>query len=143
MINRIYNELKKRIEDAGFNEITIEMKVNGDKIIITPCKGYQEGPKNWDNIEYFLLDSQFINLLGEDTLMKVAETIAHYEDYLKESNDGIDSLKAHIREHGEASDWDFISDYHKDLFGHRPHIPHDQIIAWAYSDSRESARYYA
>ena len=136
-VEMIQEELKRRIENAGFEAITIEMKVNGDLITITPC-GY--GKLNWNNIEYFMMDSTKVNMYGWDKLEKVAETIANYEELLKENDEEIESLKEHIRKYGEDSDWDFVSDYHKDLFGHRPHVPTSQIIAWAHSDSKASSR---
>lgn len=141
MINAIQNELAKRIEAAGFEAITITMKVNGDKITITPC-GYVD-IKRWEDIDYFLVDSQILTLCGDDRLEKVAATIADYDKLLEQDAKDLEDLKAHIRKYGENADWDFVSDYHKDIFGHRPHVPHSQIIAWAYSPSKGSSRYFA
>lgn len=141
MINAIEKELAKRIEAAGFKAITISMKVNNDRITITPC-GYVN-IKKWEDIDYFLLDSQKLNLCGDEKLEKIAERIANYDKLLEEDAKALENLKAHIRKYGEKADWDFVSDYHKDIFGHRPHVPHSQIIAWAHSKSKESARYYA
>lgn len=140
MTKRIEKELAKRIEAAGFEAITITMKVNGDRITITPC-GYGD-LNSFDDIDFYLMDSWETNLCGGETLEYVAKTIARYNDILKEDAEGIEQLKAHIRKHGEDSDWDFVSDFHKDLFGHRPHVPNSQVIAWAHSDSKTSARYY-
>lgn len=139
MINAIQRELAKRIEEAGFKEVTITMKINGDEITITPC-GYNI--EKWDDIDYFLLDSQKLNLCGDGKLEKVAATIADYDKLLEEDAKALENLKAHIRKYGENADWDFVSDYHKDIFGHRPHVSHSQIIDWAHSKSKASARYY-
>lgn len=141
--NRIYKELKKRIEAANFEAITVTMNCNGDRITITPCWYGIGAPAKMEDVEYFLVDACMVNLYGDDSLEKVAKTIANYENLLKQADQGIESLKAHIRDYGENSDWDFVSDYHKDLFGHRPHVATSQIIAWAFSDSKDSARYYA
>ena len=58
----------------------------------------------------------------------------------REDEEDIEKLKAYIRDNGFGSDWDSVSDWHKDLFGHRPHVGRDKLIRWAYSDSKESAR---
>lgn len=141
MMNVIEKELVKRIEAAGFEEITITMKVNGDQITITPCY-YGKGTPKWEDIEWFLMDSQETNLCGGETISKVADTIARYEEHLEWDAKALRDLKAHIREHGDDSDWDFVSDYHKEIFGHRPHVSRSQVIAWAHSDSKGSARFY-
>ena len=141
MVTRIKEELERRIEAAGFGAITITMKVNGDHITIKPC-GYPTHIKSWAEIDWFLMDSEVLNLCGSSKLEEVARDIANYEELLKEDAEMLESLKAHIREHGEDSDWDFVSDYHKEIFGHRPHVPTAQIIAWAYSKSTVSARYF-
>lgn len=138
MQERIQKELAKRIEAAGFEAITITMKVNGDEITITPC-GYPR-INGWEDIEFFLIDSQMLNLCGDEKLEKIAEKIANYDKLLEEDARAVEDLKAHIRKYGVNANWDFVSDYHKDLFGHRPHVPHSQIIEWAHSKSKGSAR---
>ena len=141
MMERIKKELAKRIEAAKFGEITITMKVNGDRIRITPCS-YLPKIKSFNDVEYYLMDSCKLNLCGGETLDYVAKTLTRYDELLDEDAKALESLKAHIRKYGEGSDWDFVSDYHKDIFGHRPHVPHSQVIAWANSDSTGSARYF-
>lgn len=137
MMTNTERELRRRIEEAGFEAITVTMKCNGDKVTITPC-GY--GAKSFDDIEYYLLDSPTVNLCGRDTLAEVAEVLLGYADRIREDEEAVEGLKAHIRKYGYESDWDFVSDFHKDLFGHRPHVGADRLIRWAYSDSKESAR---
>lgn len=141
MIEKIKKELEKRFIESGFKSITITMKVNNDKIVINPCC-YKADINSFDDIEWYLMDSQKLNLCGGETLEYIAKTLARYEELLKEDEEGLKSLKEHIRKYRENSDWDFVSDYHKDLFGHRPHVPHSQVIAWAISDSKGSARFY-
>lgn len=133
-------ELRRLIAEAGFEAITVTMKCNGDKVTITPC-GY--GAESFDDIEYYLLDSPTVNLCGRDSLAEVAEVLLGYADRIHEDEEDIERLKAYIRENGGASDWGWVSDYHKDLFGHRPHVGADMLIAWAHSDSKGSARLYA
>lgn len=131
-------ELRRLITEAGFEPITVTMKCNGDRVTITPC-GY--GAESFDDIEYYLLDSPTVNLCGRDSLAEVAEVLLGYADRIREDEEAVEGLKAHIREYGFESDWDFVSDFHKDLFGHRPHVGRDRLIRWAYSDSKGSARF--
>lgn len=142
MQERIQKELERRIKDANFKAITITMKCNNDNVVITPCWYGEETPKDFSEVEYFLVDSGMVNLYGNDTLAEVANTIFRYKELLAETDNGIKDLKNHIRKYGDDSDWDFVSDWHKDLFGHRPHVGKAQIIAWAFSNSENSARYF-
>ena len=138
MMTNTERELRRLIAEAGFETITVTMKCNGDKVTITPC-GY--GAKSFDDIEYYLLDSPTVNLCGRDTLAEVAEVLLGYADRIREDEEDIERLKAYIRDNGFGSDWDSVSDWHKDLFGHRPHVGRDRLIRWAYSDSKGSARF--
>ena len=134
-------ELRRRISEAGFKAITVTMKCNGDEVVITPC-AYGD-INSFDAVEYYLVDSPSVNLCGSRTLDGVAKELLGYADALKQMDVEVEALKKHIRKWGEESDWDFVSDYHKDLFGHRPHVGHSQLIAWANSNSVGSARYFA
>lgn len=136
-MTRTAQELKNRIIAANFQDIEVTMKCNGDTVIISPCC---YGEKSFENIEYFLLYSPSTYLCGSEDIEKVAETLRRYAKILDEDKECVRSLKKYIREHGKDSDWDFVSDYHKDIFGHRPHVGVDRLIAWANSDSLNSAR---
>lgn len=138
MMTNTERELRRLIAEAGFEAITVTMKCNRDKVTITPC-GY--GAESFDDIEFYLLDSPTVNLCGRDSLAEVAEVLLGYADRIREDEEAVEGLKAHIREYGFESDWDFVSDFHKDLFGHRPHVGKDRLIRWAYSDSKGSARF--
>lgn len=141
-MTRTAQELKNRIEAAmakGFKSISVTMKCNGDEVIITPCMEHY-GSTKFEDIGFFLLDSPSTYLCGSESIEKVAETLRKYADILEEDKQCVRSLKEHIRKHGKDSDWDFVSDYHKDIFGHRPHVGVDRLIAWANSDSLNSAR---
>ena len=141
MMERIKKELAERIKAARFESIVITMKVNGDRIRITPCS-YLSEIKSFDDVDFYIMESCKVNLCGGETLDYVAKTLARYNELLDEDAKALESLKAHIRKYGENSDWEFVSDYHKDIFGHRPHVANSQVIAWANSDSTGSARYF-
>lgn len=138
MMTNTERELRRLIAEAGFEAITVTMKYNGDRVTITPC-GYRA--KSFDDIEFYLLDSPTVNLCGRETLDEVAHVLLGYADRIREDEEAVEGLKAHIRKYGYESDWDFVSDFHKDLFGHRPHVGADRLIRWAYSDSKGSARF--
>ena len=140
-MTRTEMELRKRIEANNFEAITVTMKCNGDKVRITPC-GYAPVITSFEAIDFYLVDSPSINLCGDSKLERVAHTLDTYAELLEEDAKEIEQLKAHIRQYGENADWDWVSDWHKDLFGHRPHVGHKQIIAWANSTSSNSARFY-
>lgn len=140
LIEKITAELTKRLEKANFSTIYITMKYNDDVIEITPCCW---GEKNsLETCEYFLMNSTVVNLYGAETLREVATTIANYEHIVKDAQSEIIELKNHIKKYGEKTDWQWVSDWHKDLFGHRPHVSTNQIIRWANSPSMESARFF-
>lgn len=138
-MTRIEAELRRRFEVSGYQPITIIMKCNNDRIKITPCS-YLPEIKSIEQISFFLMDSQFVNFSGGESISYIAECIENYESRLQEDVDGVAQLKAHIRKYGKNSDWDYVSDFHKDLFGHRPHVGIDNLINWAWSDSIDSAR---
>lgn len=141
MMTNTERELRRLIAEAGFKPITVTMKCNGDRVTITPCV-YGDSP-SFDKVDFYLLDSTGANLCGRDTLAEVAQVLLGYADRIREDKEDVEKLKAHIRECGHDSDWDFVSDFHKDLFGHRPHVGAERLIAWAHSESKGSARLYA
>ena len=141
MMTNTERELRRLITEAGFEAITVTMKCNGDKVTIDPCC-YAEKP-SFEATEFYLIDSESLPSTGRDTLDEVARYLLKYADLIKENDDDIERLKKYIREYGKDSDWSWVSDYHKDLFGHRPHVGADMLIAWAHSDSKGSARLYA
>lgn len=133
-------ELRNRLEANNFEPITIVMKCNGDDVCITPCSDVRD-INSFDDIDWYLVDSPSLNLVG-GTLANIADKLDHYAELIKESEEEVEQLKDHIRQYGEASDWSWVSDWHKDLFGHRPHVGHEQLIAWANSKNTDSARFY-
>lgn len=137
MMTNTERELRRLFTESDFEAITVTMKCNGDKVTITPC-GY--GAKSFDDIEFYLIDSPTVNLCGRERLDQVAEALLGYADRIREDEEDIEKLKAYIREYKYQADWGFVSDFHKELFGHRPHVGAERLIAWAHSDSKGSAR---
>lgn len=102
---KIKNELTNRLEKANFKEISITMKKSGDKISITPC-AQMPTIESMNDIEYFLLNSTGINLLGCDTIDELATTIQNYEAQREHDLNERDRLKeyyeANIKGHDET-----------------------------------------
>ena len=138
-MNITVETLAKIFEENGYRKIAFEMN-NKDMVYITPV-GYGE-VNTLSDVEWFLMDSDRINLCGGDNIDKIVRTINEYNRLIEEHYEGIEALKSHVRKYGRKSDMDFVSDYHKDLFGHRPHVGIDNVIKWAFSDSKESARVF-
>ena len=133
-------ELRRLIEAAGFEAITVTMKCNGDRVTITPCTNGGKA-SSFDDIDYYLIDSPSVNLCGSERLGDVASTLLRYKEELVETENSIEALKEYIRTHTYESDWGYVSDWHKDLFGHRPHVGEDRLIRWAFNSSKNSARF--
>lgn len=140
MMTNTERELRRLISEAGFGDITVTMKCNGDEVTISPCNFSEV--KSFENTEYYFVYSPKVMSWGHETLDGVAQFLLSYSELVDEHDEDVERLKAHIREYGEDSDWDFVSDYHKDLYGHRPHVGSAKLIAWANSNSMCSARFF-
>lgn len=131
-MNNVKKELKKRLINNNFKPIKITMKCNNDVLTITPCS--QNGEiKNIEDVEYYLVHSSFLPWLGGDTLDEIATQILTYQQTLKSLIKRRDELKKFYQEKIEphkndenwlcqSSDFQTYSDWHKELYGHRPHL---------------------
>lgn len=133
-IERIAQELQRRIKANNFKQIAITMKCNGDVLIIRPCSMFAD-IESFDQIQYYAVESPSLPWLGSQDIMLIAKDLDNYENLIKERDREIDNLKAHIREHGYLDDEGYVdgwvSDYYKDLFGRRPHMTEAEAMAWA------------
>lgn len=90
---------------------------------IHPC-GYGE-IKSAADCDYFLIDWDIPSWGGEPTLEKLVATLNRHAELAKESEDSKAQLRAffdrHQRDGWEQEDFDCYSDWHKDVFGFRPH----------------------
>ena len=134
------NALRQCFESNGFKEIVVTMKCNGDQVSIRPC-AYTE-ITDISQVMFYTFNSPTVNLCGSESIDRIADYLLRYEDYIEEDKKSLMDLKKYIRDNGKNTDWSFVSDWHKDLFGHRPHVNNDTLIAWANSDSMESSRLY-
>ena len=112
-IERIVRELQSRTNNFT-KPCTIEMKVDNQKIVITPCN-YTGTP------EYFLVSG--FESTGFNTIEEVAEYINNYEKHKSRQRKEIYEITKYFNEEISKGkgDWDWYSDWHKDVFGFRPH----------------------
>lgn len=119
MAQRVANELVRRLKANNFEEITIEMKCNGDKITITPCSYVDI--KSVDDIDYYLVDCR-LPWAGNDNLMWVANFILNYQQRIDENEVEKKKLRAYYNKYHNTDkmDWDWYINWYKDVYGHRP-----------------------
>lgn len=117
------NKLRAAFAESDWTDIFFPMP-NGDTLTITPC-GYGH-ELNESNVEYYLVFSPRTPNMGGDTLDIIAEQIANYEQHLQEQAAEKVKLRAFFDRHiapgnYHPDDWGFYSDWHKDVYGYRPH----------------------
>lgn len=86
LIKRVQDELIKRLTDADWHEITINMKKSGDNVSISPC-GQTSNINKLEDVEYFLVTSPTLPWLGGDTIETISEQIVNYDKYIAEHID--------------------------------------------------------
>ena len=119
----VLNKLRAALTESGWTDIFFPMS-NGDMLTISPC-GYAKN-LNEDNVEYYLVFSPSTPNMGGDTLDIIAEQIANYEQHLQERAAEKAELRAFFDRriapgNPNPDDWSFYSDWHKDVYGYRPH----------------------
>lgn len=107
----------KALQDRTSNftkPCTLTMKVDNQQIVINPCN-YTGTP------EYFLVYS--FESTGFNTIEDVAEYINNYEKHKSRHEKEISEITKYFNEEISQGkgDWDWYSDWHKDVFGFRPH----------------------
>lgn len=97
---------------------------NGDVITISPC-GYSP-VLNEKTTEYYLVFSPSTPNLGGDTIEIIANQLAKYEQVLAEEAKEKAELRAYFDQYiangnPDPDRWSWYSDWHKDVYGYRPH----------------------
>lgn len=113
MVERIKAEILKRTNN-GTIECTITMKVDNNKVRIVPMQNYGYG-------EYWL--AYGFSRDGFETLDELANYIFNYENEKKAHNEEIEKITKYFNEEISkgTGDFNWYSDWHKDVFGFRPH----------------------
>lgn len=141
-IARIVAKLTRLLDAASWDEITVTMKCNGDRVTIQPCSSVaiavDRNPQNAGECDYFLVSSPSLPWLGGSTLEEVAEQLAGYADALDQNKKDKARL-AELRDDlvncaGMAEQkWEELfgtySDWHKDVYGVRPRDVRRPIFA--------------
>lgn len=115
-------KLEEKFEQANWGSIDITMKCNGDVLRITPC-GY--GKVNKDNVEYFLVEGG-LPWMGANTIAELLDQLTNYNQMVHEHEKEKKEIRDYFEEHikggnYEPEEWGWYSDWHKDVFGYRPH----------------------
>ena len=115
-------QLEKAFKENGFKETRVVCP-DGAEAWVTPCS-YATEITSTSQCDYFLVESD-IPWLGGEKLEKVIADLNNHEELLKELNEERDRCKAFFDEHQakgwDGESWSWYSDWHKDLFGYRPH----------------------
>ena len=115
--------LNKKIDEAianGTNEINLTIKATGDKVKITLCGAADI--KSVNDIEYFLMECRF-PWAGYSKIEDVADLLNNWQAKIDGENDEKQELRKYYEENygTEKFDAGWFSDWHKDVYGFRPH----------------------
>ena len=110
----------KAFEGNGWNDTKFTCP-DGAKATVAPC-GYEI--KSIKDCEYFLIYWD-MPWGGEEKVEKLVETLNNHAKLAEEQEKDKASLHQYFRDnekYGWTDDsWSFYSDWHKDVYGYRPH----------------------
>lgn len=98
LTERVQEELIKRLTDAEWHKITINMKKSSHDLTISPCAQTTDINK-LEDVEYFLVESPELPWLGGNTIEIISEQIANYDKYLAENDDEKKQLRDFYKKH--------------------------------------------
>lgn len=108
-------------EENGWEEVTVTLP-DGAKASIVPMS--YGSPKSVADCDYFLVYCD-LPWMGGENLDKVIDELNRHEEFVRESDDDKAKLRTYFEDHQERGwdddSWGFYSDWHKDLYGFRPH----------------------
>ena len=122
-IERTTKALNKKIEEAianGTNEINLTVKATGDKVKITLCSYVDI--KSVNDIEYFLMECRF-PWAGSSKIEDIADLLNNWQAKIDDEDDEKQKLRKYYEENYGTEKFDdgWFSDWHKDVYGFRPH----------------------
>ena len=113
-------DLIEKFIEARWEKIEVTCPDNV-KLLITPC-GYRE-ISNVGDVDYFLVDGD-LPWLGANNITQLVETINNHAELVIESDEEKKELQKFYEENIENNfsqeNWNLYSDWHKDVYGHRP-----------------------
>lgn len=115
--------LNKKIEEAiknGTNEINLTVKATGDKVKIILCS--MADIKSIDDVEYFMMECRF-PWAGSSKIEDIANLLNNWQARIDDENDDKLKLRKYYEENYGTDEFndDWFSDWHKDVYGFRPH----------------------
>ena len=125
-------EIRAALEKNGYEDISVSVKEDY-RIKISPMANGIEPPKKLEDVDYFLTHDYLVG--GNACLYLLAADIVNYDTLQKEQDRSEEDLQAFYEEkistfiHDPAETWtteqrdayNYFSDYHKDVYGHRPY----------------------
>lgn len=113
----------KALEMNCFKETTFRL-LDGTEIMITPCS-YVRDITDISQCDYFLVDDPELPWAGGDKLSKVVNEMNNHVKLVDDLAEERAQLRAYFDKH-QKNGWDdesfsWYSDWHKDLYGYRPH----------------------
>ena len=117
-------DLINKFNANGWNPIHINPKGKFHSILITPC--FDTDEHNENTVCFFMVDDPCINGLSTNDIDHLAKEIEtydklYYED-IKQREELNEFYNKNINRKPFNQDaWDFYSDWHKDIYGYRPH----------------------
>lgn len=118
------NVLIRDFEKNGFKPLDVVCP-DGAWAKVTPCP-YCYGLDHYtvDDIEYWLVDCD-LPWLGNDKLSRVVDDLNNHAQLVADADKEKDDLRKFFDDHQKNGwrdeDWDCYSDWHKDVYGYRPH----------------------
>lgn len=105
---------------SGTNEIDLVVKATGDPVTITFCSFGNINSIN--DIEYYLVDCRF-PWAGSSRIDDIANLLNNWTSKIEEENSEKKQIIDYYNKYygTDEFDADWFSDWHKDVFGFRPH----------------------
>ena len=122
-IERTTKALNKKIEEAianGTNEINLTVKATGDKVKITLCG--MVDIKSVNDIEFFLVECRF-PWASSSKIEDIAKLLNNWQANIDEEDSEKQKLRKYYEKYYGTEKFDdgCFSDWHKDVYGFRPH----------------------
>lgn len=105
---------------SGTTKIDLVVKATGDPVTITLCSF--GNIKSIDDIEYYLVDCRF-PWAGSSSINDIANLLNNWTSKIEEENSEKKQIIDYYNKYygTDKFDADWFSDWHKDIFGFRPH----------------------
>ena len=115
-------EIMNTLKANNYKETSFTL-ADGSVAVITPC-AYADITTETD-IEFYLVDCEGLPYLSDDRLEKVTENFNNILELRNKQDESKIQLRKFFASH-EANGWDsdswgMYSDWHKDIYGYRPH----------------------